>query len=285
MTMMEWKCLMVKDLDQLATPEVNLPGDKLWDMRTKLRETKSQLEKCLFHYDDLAINYAAVLASMKDEGPGIGALMDVALDIDRTPELPAHASNIEEYKKLCRTFSKVWRIRIDQPCQGDVDEYQDGKDLQRDSMILNGEFIAGAEYGYARIVEAVTFWSENENTAKRILQALNRTTSGGTAFDHVLRSFGNFELVNISPASKEAKPLAVAVSNIAAIGCAHTQYLVYEQENNEKIAEIDAYFTFRMSGDQMQSSFLFLDLRHMAEEVVAEVGWRERQRSTMPPAL
>jgi len=285
MTMVEWKCLMVKDLDQLATPEVNLPGDKLWEMRKKLKETKSQLEKCLFFYDDLAINYAAVLASIRDDGPGLGALMDVALDMDRTPEVPANATNIEEYKKMCKTFSKVWRIRIDQPVQGDVDEYQDGKDLQRDSMVLNGEFISGAEYGYARIVEAVTCWSENENNAKRILQALNRTTSGGTAFDHVLRSFGNFELVNISPASKEAKPLAVAVSNKASIGCAHTQYLVYEQENNEKIAEIDAYFTFRMTGDQMQSSFLFLDLRYVAAEAVAEVAPRDRARTTIPHVL
>jgi len=265
---MEWACLMIKDLDQLPTAPITLPGDKLWELRDRLQNAKSQLEQCLFRYEDLSIHYAAVLASMKNEGPGIQPFMNVPLHMDREPTLPSSAQDLQEYQKICQDFPDVWRVKIEQAVQGKVDEYQDGKDLQRDNLILNGEFIAGSEYGYARIVEAVQNWCEDEEVAKKILQALNRTTSGGTAFDRILQTFGQPDLVDITPASKEAKPLTVAVSKDGAIGCAHTQYLIFDQITAEKILEVDTYFTFRMVNGSITTIFLFIDRRCIPQKTL-----------------
>jgi len=258
----EWACLKVKDVDELPTvvlrESLSLPGDKLWETKGRLQHAKSQLERCLFRLEDLVINYACVLAGMTGDGPGIDAFLDVPLNMDIKPQLPSAAKDLNEYHRLCKEFPNILRISIDCEFAHEVDEYQDGKDLQRDSLVLNGEFISGADYGYKKIVEEVTHWCSSEKTAKKILQALNRTFSGGTAFDHVLQTFGT-DFVDITPASAEAKPLTVAVSPTAAIGSAHTRYLVFAENAGAQILEVNAFFTFRMVHGKMHSPFLFLD--------------------------
>lgn len=110
----------------------------------------------------------------------------------------------------------------------DSEEYQDGKDLQRDQICINGELIQGKEGGYGHIVEKLVdelhcvassvserFVVENQDTflalAKRILHVANRTQSGGASYetlDHVLRH-PSWSILR--PNSKEATPLDVAI--------------------------------------------------------------------------
>lgn len=108
------------------------------------------------------------------------------------------------------------------------EEYQDGKDLQRDQICINGELIQGKEGGYDYIVGKVVnelhriasnvserFVVENHETflalAKRILHVANRTQSGGASYemlDHVLRH-PSYSILR--PNSKDATPLDVTI--------------------------------------------------------------------------
>eukprot|EP00397_Hematodinium_sp_SG-2012_P043824 GEMP01048803.1.p1 GENE.GEMP01048803.1~~GEMP01048803.1.p1 ORF type:complete len:309 (+),score=44.06 GEMP01048803.1:139-927(+) len=262
---MEWRCLHVKDLEDghLPMKDVAVPGDTLFDTSTKLRQSKSELERCLLRQEELAMSYASVLAMMGDaEATGVKDYLSVPMSLGLSPDLPSTATNADEYLKLVTDFPAVYRIEIEHIFEDEIDEYQDGKDLQRDCLLLNGQLLVGAEQGYAKIVQETQQFSGSERCAKRILQALNRTFSGGTAFDHILRCFGS-EFVDITPASADAKPLTVAVTKGLSLGSAHTRYLIFSQSSGEKICEVDAHFTFRMVGENMLTPFLFFEKKNL----------------------
>lgn len=264
--MMEWRCLQIADLedDNLPAQNLTVPGDKLFDSRKKLQHAKSELERYLLRQEEVVMSYASVLAAMGGQAAvGMDDFRDVPVPMQLFPALPSAASTEEEYVKILTDFPSVYRIEIQNDFDEDVNEYQDGKDLQRDCLVLNGQFMAGAEYGYPRIVEETQYFAGTERSAKRILQKLNRTFSGGTAFDHILRCFGS-EFVDITPASADAKPLTVAVTERISIGSAHTRYLIF-LSNGNKICEIDAHFTFRMLGEEMRTPFLFFEKNLLSE--------------------
>jgi len=254
---MEWRCLRLQDLHHDATFDhppcsKSVPGDKLFDSHRTHLEAKADLERYLLSHQNLTMGYASVLAAMGADIEDFHVAPSLSLD----PHLPSAAKDEDEYVRNLSDFPDVFRLPLEHTMD-EVDEYQDGKDLQRDSLILNGHLLAGAELGYQGIVQETMRYGTSEKRAKRILQVLNRTFSGGSAFDHVLRCFGS-EFVDITPASADAKPLAVAVTKGTSIGSAHTRYVLYLQSSGRKICEVDATFTFDMK-EEMRTFFLFFE--------------------------
>ena len=117
------------------------------------------------------------------------------------------------------------------------EEYQDGKDLQRDQILLNGVLHQGgndAGNGYSVIVQAVVselkavaaavsqkleVHQEEEYIAlaKRILNAANRTESGGSSYEaisYILLNKEEQQHVILRPNSMDAKPLNIAALSV-----------------------------------------------------------------------
>merc|ERR1712112_176333 len=92
----------------------------------------------------------------------------VAPSLSLDPHLPSAAKDEDEYIRNLLDFPDVFRLPLEHTMD-EVDEYQDGKDLQRDCLILNGHLLAGAELGYQGIVQETMRYGTSEKRAKRIL--------------------------------------------------------------------------------------------------------------------
>lgn len=205
---------------------------------------------------------AAARAAHKEEevfGVSSALLRPPALELS----LPAAATTLAEYQRKLEGLPRVLCIeRKTRLCVGEVDKYQDGKDIGRDSLVINGCPISGAQGGYASVVEAITkgldaavastggaAWPSeaSERAAQMVLGVLNRTTSGFAAFEEVLRMFDCMDVVIISPDSAAARPLEAAVLCGCALGRAHTRYAVRRADAaGDPLAVVDAEFTFRV---------------------------------------
>jgi hypothetical protein len=110
---------------------------------------------------------------------------------------------------------------------------QDTKDIQRDSVCLNGRIFVGSECGgYQTILDAVVGcigaaglhkddeWEDIETLGQVILSLANRTFSGGIAFEKILGISKGL----VSPLSIHAQPLDIIVTKSAAFVRAHTRY-------------------------------------------------------------
>ena len=115
---------------------------------------------------------------------------------------------------------------------------QDTKDIQRDSVCLNGQLLVGSECGgYSTILDALVEcitagglhgddeWEDVETLGQVVLSIANRTFSGGIAFDEILKNFPSLNWL-VSPISNEAQPLDIIISGSRAFVRAHTRYLV-----------------------------------------------------------
>lgn len=114
---------------------------------------------------------------------------------------------------------------------GEIQEHeedQDGKDLQRDQICINGKLLRGREGGYDQIVTNFVhelhrlasdvsdrFVADNQDTfvalAKRILHVANRTQSGGVSYEMLDRVLRHPSWSILRPNSKEAMPLKVDI--------------------------------------------------------------------------
>jgi hypothetical protein len=145
--------------------------------------------------------------------------------------LPSSARSLEQYTRLLEAVSSVClpvtplllsHLRIDT-------RTQDVKDIQRDSVVVNGQLLTGASSGYQKIVNSIakqiTAPVDAEEIAQKSLSVANRTFSGGISLDHVLKIFGSDDLVLVVPVSAEAEPLDVTVvAGEKVLIRAHTKY-------------------------------------------------------------
>lgn len=126
-----------------------------------------------------------------------------------------------------RAHSRPTRI----PVLTDAEIFQDAKDIARDEMTVNGELVAGS-IGYDAIVDRIQTQLEQLLAAEigkppqlmsmqlsdtlmrismEILNASNRTESGGSAYEVLGRFLTNHEMdhVLIRPASAKAPPIQI----------------------------------------------------------------------------
>ncbi|CAD7972220.1 unnamed protein product [Amoebophrya sp. A120] len=81
--------------------------------------------------------------------------------------------------------------------------------------------------------------------ARTLLSRVNRTVSGGLAFEKVLLSFGQIPGVFVVPESKNAAPLELLCGPDVALGRAHTQYRILSEERPDcVVGVVDAFFVF-----------------------------------------
>lgn len=193
---------------------------------------------------------------------GIGALPV------RPPELELNlltqASSLNDYQRKLESLPRILfverKLRL---CMKEVDKYQDGKDISRDELVVNGRPTSGAQRGYAAAVEAIgdalraavlsvgaPMWQPEatERAAQLLLGVLNRTSSGFAAFEEVLRLFDCVDVVVVSPESAAARPLEVAAVRGCVLGRAHTRYAVWRADGSgdAPLAVVDAEFAFRL---------------------------------------
>jgi len=134
---------------------------------------------------------------------------------------------------------------------------QDMKDIQRDTLLLNGLLLKGSEMGYKGICDAI-----GTSNSQMILSLANRTFSGGIAFENVLTIFGT-QYEHVSPLSSEADPLDVIVSGDVAIIRAHTKFSLANTIDGPEGGIVDAnvYIQLRTVGAQPEViGYLFLSL-------------------------
>jgi hypothetical protein len=148
---------------------------------------------------------------------------------------------------------------------------QDVKDIQRDTLSVNGEKLIGSEVGYDKIVIAIAKWIKStvdvEEIAKTALSVANRTFSGGIAFDNVMATFNADPLVLVVPISAEAEPLDITVVDKAdgpsILVRAHTKYRLETAETSESLAIVNACMLAELCVEEMFESRAFVFLESM----------------------
>jgi hypothetical protein len=164
-----------------------------------------------------------------------------------------------KYSPLCfcaatgKTVSDVTRA-VREHLVAPSDNSQDVKDIQRDCVVINGQFIKGAETGYSGILKMILELTDDEVLSTKAISMANRTFSGGLAFENVLEAFPHHLL---TPVSSEADPLEFVVGNGLVFVRAHTRFLVQssgldcgEQQPSTSSRTVDAnlYMTATISG-------------------------------------
>ena len=159
-----------------------------------------------------------------------------------------HAASSQEYQTLLREIVATrhcWVVPLTSPTPsrnrrspvlgdlGDqVQEVQDGKDLQRDEICINGQVVQGSVVGYAGIVRLFvenlrkihaqlwphhvssqpTTHEEFERLAKRALHLANRTQSGGSTYEVLDRTLRHADFSLVRPHSScPTTPLAIMI--------------------------------------------------------------------------
>merc|ERR1712185_572286 len=111
----------------------------------------------------------------------------------------------------------------------------------------------GGAVGYDVIVQRLqdaTGCTESE--AHSLLQLVNRTVSGGTAFDCVNQVFGS-DLVILAPDSAAATPLEVLSVHKVALLRAQLAFRVQSESLDGNLATIDAAFLARVESGEVNA--------------------------------
>eukprot|EP00928_Gymnodinium_smaydae_P030925 TRINITY_DN22859_c0_g4_i1.p1 TRINITY_DN22859_c0_g4~~TRINITY_DN22859_c0_g4_i1.p1 ORF type:complete len:378 (+),score=108.83 TRINITY_DN22859_c0_g4_i1:64-1197(+) len=210
-------------------------------------------------FGSAAAAQAAIPSSLQPAAPAAAAELSSASGVGGAGAGSAGGAGDlrEEYKRLLAGFPPELVVRRSlRLCVGDVNQYQDKKDIGRDQLIVNGRLISGAQGGYAAAVGAIAAslgeasrWAEGsaDRAARLLLSVLNRTSSGFTAFEEVLRLYDCQDAVIVSPESAQARPLELSVLEGVALGRAHTRYAVRLPDGSgEPLLVVDAVFVFRV---------------------------------------
>lgn len=264
----------------------NLDVEPLFKAHSALQDIAADLVSLCYEVETMQFGSAAFLAALRGplqppQGGEIGwSCAPRALQLFGGPqalptgpgaqvstELPSESTDLAGYQKRLNALPEV--ICADSPLKLSVsliDEYQDGKDIKRDDICVNGKEVRGAN-GYDAVLEVLSKafasadskFARDSDGARRasqmMLSALNRTTSGFKAFEQVLRVFNCLDAVIVSPDSKAAKPLEAVILEGIALGRAHTRYDVFTMEGTP-LLHVDAFFVFRVPTAELEQIVL-----------------------------
>ena len=192
---------------------------------------------------------------------------------EELPNLPSGAADMNQYVELltgvetcCVSVTSLLMDHIrDSRTSANLD--QDLKDIQRDSVVVNGQLFRGAETGYQRIVneiaKEITANVDAEEISRIALSVANRTFSGGIAFDNVIKIFMSDALdVLVVPISAEAEPLDVAiVSPCSVVVRAHTKYRIESEGKPVALVNACLLADIRMSDIKGSRASVFIESR------------------------
>jgi hypothetical protein len=235
---------------------------KLSLMKRKINEFRYNMSMTALHASMMAANSEI---SPLDFCDGVSADIDIQ-------SLPSKALSVEEYVKRFSEMGTVC-VSVTTHCLSHMQSFesptQDMKDIQRDSVVVNGKIFRGAESGYQRIVNEIAKGITDplidaEEIARKSLSVANRTFSGGIAFDHVIRTLQpeKDDLVVIVPVSAEAEPLDIAVveNRNQILVRAHTKYRIEDHNTGGPIGTVNACLLAEVRAERIQTSRAFVFL-------------------------
>lgn len=205
-----------------------------WDvLMNSMRKTSKRLDSVRFDLCMSLFQAYMVKAALAEQVKATVSPVDYCVASAFDPAgFPSSTSESTKYKNLANIFDSVCfditDLVLDHAVVLTPDHVQDLKDIQRDSVCINGETLLGANVGYDNIVKTVEarLPSNSEELAKSILSIGNRTFSGGVAFDKVLSVFRSDDVVLVSPVSSDAEPIDVIVLKDRVLIRCHTRYSV-----------------------------------------------------------
>lgn len=205
-----------------------------WDvLMDTMRTTSRRLDSVRFDLCMSLFQAYMVKAGLAEQVKASVSPVDycVASTIDAAG-FPSSTCDSTKYKNLANIFDSVCfditDLVLDHAVVFPPDYVQDLKDIQRDSVCINGSTLLGANVGYDNIVKTLeaSLPSNSEELAKSILSIGNRTFSGGVAFDKVLSVLRSDEVVLVSPVSSDAEPIDVVVLKDRVLIRCHTRYSI-----------------------------------------------------------
>lgn len=232
----------------------------------------SSLQKLCAEAEQMQFNLASMVARITPPGPlaprGVpSAVVAEGWDVQASPPAlnfrwPSSAASLEDYEERLRAMPAAVAIRRElQLSLSKLDCRQDEKDINRDTLEVNGLEVKGAEGGYHAAVRAIAKVLDRgtgrgcSEAAQMLLSVLNRTTSGFMAFEEVLKLLES-DVVVISPESAAARPLELSIvgktSALTALGRAHTRYGVHRADASGQLLSVDAFVCFRVEGEKLQ---------------------------------
>ena len=233
----------------------------LADMKTRTEKLRQELCMSTFH--------SLVITAANGSRVETAMPLDFAAVSSIPPSLPSTTSSLSSYEHaLSQSASLCLPVTnevLSHLAEFDVDPHkftaQDVKDIQRDSVCVNGCVLSGSELGYDSILAAVAHVVGGDEMAAKVLSVGNRTFSGGVAFERVLQTFANDGLVIIAPDSAAAESIdIIAVGNCALIR-GHTRYVVRSVTDGRELCAVNATLMAEIPVNDVFSSraFVFLE--------------------------
>lgn len=123
--------------------------------------------------------------------------------------------------------------RNNQPATKKDETHQDTRDVERDTVIINGQSMRGVQVKYQGVVDSLVHvlqeaekWITSDSTscneerhksalnrfARAILNTGNRTNSGGNAYESIMLLVGGSPHALVTPDSDEAEPICIDIS-------------------------------------------------------------------------
>lgn len=231
----------------------------------------SSLQKLCAEAEQMQFNLASMVAKITPPGPlapratAVSAVEKTSgWDVQAMPPTlgfftwPSGAQSLEDYEERLAAMPESVAITRDlQLSLSKLDCRQDEKDINRDTLEVNGLEVKGAEGGYHAAVRAIAEVLDHGRgvgcraAAQMLLSVLNRTTSGFMAFEEVLKLL-EADVVVISPESASARPLELSIVGGMALGRAHTRYAVHRADASGQLLSVDAFVCFRVEGEKLQ---------------------------------
>lgn len=230
----------------------------------------SSLQRLCAEAEQMQFNLASMVAKITPLGPlapratAVSAVETTSgWDVQAMPPTlgfrwPSGAQSLEDYEERLAAMPESVAIKRDlQLSLSKLDCRQDEKDINRDTLEVNGLEVKGAEGGYHAAVRAIAEVLDHGRgfgcsaAAQMLLSVLNRTTSGFMAFEEVLKLL-EADVVVISPESASARPLELSIVGGMALGRAHTRYAVHRADASGQLLSVDAFVCFRVEGEKLQ---------------------------------
>lgn len=166
-------------------------------------------------------------------------------------QYPSAALDLDQYVSMLTDIDVVCVCIENEVRTHTLSSAQDVKDLQRDSICINGRDFSGAETGYGGIMNFLNQIVGNRTDSEFALSIANRTFSGGVAFDLVLSRFHADRIVSIAPLSAEAEPLDIVVAPSSGVLIrAQTNYSLIPELSGKKLSFVRATTLVEIPIDQ-----------------------------------
>lgn len=231
----------------------------------------SSLQKLCAEAEQMQFNLASMVAKITPPGPlapptaPAAVVSSAGWEVQALPPTltchrwPSAAQSLEDYEERLAALPESVAIARDlQLSLSKLDCRQDEKDINRDTLEVNGLEVKGAEGGYHAAVRAISDVLRHAGrggcteAAQILLSVLNRTTSGFMAFEEVLKLLEQGDFVVISPESASARPLELSIVGNVALGRAHTRYAVHRADASGQLLSVDAFVCFRVDGEKLR---------------------------------